>query len=231
MPTNTNTYFYLLLLCISGPFLLSFDKKVSFYKEWKFFVLSMLPVSVFYLIWDIIFTNLKVWEFNKDFLVGQYFSNIPLEEYGFFIVIPYCCLFIYACLKKYIPVIGFKNYSRYLSIGLILLSISLLALHPKQLYTATTFGLLFLSLCYFTLTHKTQHLTHIYLSWMIALIPMALVNGVLTGKPILIYNDAENMGIRIGTIPIEDFFYNLVYMIWMVYIYEFWKSKQGKSVL
>jgi lycopene cyclase domain-containing protein len=49
---------------------------------------------------------------------------------------------------------------------------------------------------------------------------MAYVNGVLTSKPVLIYNDAQNLGIRIGTIPLEDFFYNMVYMLWMITVYE-----------
>lgn len=230
MPTNTFTYFYLLLFSIIGPLLLSFDKKVSFYRDWKSFLLSMFPVSVFYILWDIIFTNLNVWKFNPDFLIGQYFANIPIEEYVFFIIIPYCCLFIYACLKTYFPVIVYTNYSLFFSVGLILLSIAIIVLHPKQLYTVTTFGLLLLSLCYFTLSHKTQYLPHTYLSWIIALVPMALVNGVLTGKPILIYTATENMGIRIGTIPLEDFFYNLIYMLWMIYFYEFWKSKKKSEI-
>ncbi len=230
MPTNTFTYFYLLLFSIIGPLLLSFDKKVSFYRDWKSFLLSMFPVSVFYILWDIIFTNLNVWKFNPDFLIGQYFANIPIEEYVFFIIIPYCCLFIYACLKTYFPVIVYTNYSLFFSVGLILLSIAIIVLHPKQLYTVTTFGLLLLSLCYFTLSHKTQYLPHTYLSWIIALVPMALVNGVLTGKPILIYTATENMGIRIGTIPLEDFFYNLIYMLWMIYFYEFWKSKKKSEL-
>jgi len=61
-------------------------------------------------------------------------------------------------------------------------------------------------------------------------LPMSYVNGVLTGKPILIYNDLENCKIRIGTIPLEDFFYHLLYMLMMVFIYEYIKAiKEEKS--
>jgi hypothetical protein len=54
---------------------------------------------------------------------------------------------------------------------------------------------------------------------------MAVVNGLLTGLPVLIYNDQHNTGIRIGSIPMEDFFYNLLYMIWMIWMYERYRQK------
>ncbi|NBO50640.1 MAG: lycopene cyclase domain-containing protein, partial [Chitinophagia bacterium] len=113
----------------------------------------------------------------------------------------------------------------------ILLACSLWAivLNPTHLYTTVTFGFLFITLAVLWATGNTQNLSHIFLAWIIALIPMAYVNGVLTGKPVLIYNNAQNLGIRIGTIPMEDFFYNMVYMLWMILIYEFLNKKISKN--
>jgi lycopene cyclase domain-containing protein len=59
---------------------------------------------------------------------------------------------------------------------------------------------------------------------------MAIVNGLLTGLPILIYNNEQNLGIRIGTIPIEDFFYNLILMLWMITLYERSKRRIAKRL-
>jgi lycopene cyclase domain-containing protein len=67
-------------------------------------------------------------------------------------------------------------------------------------------------------------------AWTVALIPMAFVNGILTGNPVLIYDDAENLGIRIGTIPFEDFFYNLLYMTWMISLYEWYKLRERRTM-
>jgi hypothetical protein len=79
-------------------------------------------------------------------------------------------------------------------------------------------------------------MSHLYVAWIISLIPMAIVNGLLTSLPVLIYNNSENLGIRIHTlpinnlqygIPVEDFFYNLLYMLWMIWIYEARKNRKS----
>ena len=54
-------------------------------------------------------------------------------------------------------------------------------------------------------------LSRYYLTFLVILIPFFLVNSVLTGsfiaEPVVWYNNSENLGIRIFTVPVEDLSY------------------------
>ena len=65
------------------------------------------------------------------------------------------------------------------------------------------------------------------------LIPFFIVNGILTGTGIdgevVWYNNAENLGIRLGTIPIEDSLYSLSLMLMNISIFEWLKGRTIKQ--
>jgi hypothetical protein len=195
----------------------------------------MLITSAIYLIWDVIFTALGIWHFNPEYVTGFYIINLPWEEIFFFVAVPYACLFIYACLRHYLPKIEHRNMGRLISLLLLSFSIGMVVLHYNKLYTAVTFSLLAFTILNQLLVTRGSYITHLYVAWLISVIPMFVVNGLLTGLPILIYENTENMGIRIPSllpgmqygIPLEDFFYNLLYMMWMIWIFEARKNKQA----
>jgi lycopene cyclase domain-containing protein len=66
------------------------------------------------------------------------------------------------------------------------------------------------------------------ISYAICLIPFLIVNGFLTAIPVVIYNDAENLGIRIYTIPFEDSFYGMLLVMMNIVIFEKVKSRLSK---
>jgi len=52
-----------------------------------------------------------------------------------------------------------------------------------------------------------------------------LVNGYLTGKGIVLYNPDFFMGIRITTIPVEDFLFGFSMVTMAVILWEYYKKK------
>lgn len=226
------TYLFLIVFTIAGPIALSFDKKVAFYKNFKQFAFSAGITSLIYLIWDILFTKSNIWKFNDVYILKHKLLELPLEEYLFFIVVPYASLFIYECIKNYYPnlkVGGTLTWKIVLTF-----SILMILFNYSKWYTIVTFGLLSLILT-ITIIRNTKIFksisNHLFAAWVVCLLPMSFVNGVLTGKPILIYNDAENCTLRIGTIPLEDFFYHMLYMVIMIFIYEYIKATKSKKTI
>ncbi len=227
-----NTHYTYLLLDIGSiffPFLLSFDRKVHFYTHWLRLFPALLINAIIFIVWDEIFTREGIWSFNSTYLLGYNIGSLPVEEWLFFLAIPYACIFIYQCLKEY-----FKDYlqplSKVITVFLLILSLILIVIFNDRLYTLVTFTLLMIILLFHWWKFGTKHLGYFYFMWIIHLIPFGIINGFLTSLPVVQYNDMENMSIRIGTIPFEDAFYSMVKLLLIVTIFEWQRKDKRKTI-
>lgn len=225
------TYLLTMVLSILGPIFLSFERSVKYVRYWKKALIASIIVGIPFVIWDIIFTNFGVWGFNEKYVTGTWIARLPIEEWSFFIVVPFCCLFIYQILVTKIQA-DIDKYSINVcnvAIGSFFLIFS--ALNFDKKYTFVSFGILGISLLIATF-FKKKNWRNFWLAFIIQLLPMAVVNGILTACPVVWYNNSENLGIRLGTIPVEDFSYGLINFIWVVIVYEklgeteFWQKGQ-----
>jgi lycopene cyclase domain-containing protein len=221
------TYLLINFLTVLFPVILSFDKRVAFHKSWKYIFPGLALTGLMFLIWDYVFTLYDVWSFNADYVVGIYFLNLPLEEILFFITVPFACLFIYECLNYYVKKDWLQSASPVFSGLFLFLSAIMLALFYDRVYSLITFGLL-LALSAFVLFKRPGYLGRFYLAYFVSLIPFYLVNGLLTSIPVVMYNDAENSAIRVGTIPLEDHFYSLAMLLMNVLFFEYFRSNKAK---
>jgi lycopene cyclase domain-containing protein len=220
-------YAYLLInfLTIIFPVLLSFDKRVAFYKSWKFIWPGMAITGLVFLFWDVLFTVKGVWSFNSEYITGIKFFELPLEEILFFLTVPFSCIFIYACLNHYVKWSIPESVSKWISNFMILLSVLMACFYPDKIYTVVTFSLLLSLLILLQYVFKPVWLKRFYMAYMVSLIPFYIVNGVLTAIPIVMYNNAENMAKRVGTIPVEDHFYSMALLVMNVGFFEYFKNK------
>jgi lycopene cyclase domain-containing protein len=215
-----STYLLLDIGTILFPLLLSFDKKVAFWRKWKFLFPAMILVAIFFLVWDYMFTLWGVWGFTPAYITGAYLGNLPLEEVTFFLVVPYACVFVYECLKAYFPSDPLRNIYKGIHVAVMLLMALALIFYSDRLYTAVTAMLLLFFLMMHSWVWRSNYLSFFYLAWIICIVPMLIVNGVLTALPVVWYEPAEQIGQRLGTIPVEDFFYNMLCMLMNIGIYE-----------
>jgi lycopene cyclase domain-containing protein len=222
------TYFLILAASLAGPLALSFDKKVAFYKKWRYLFPAMLLPAALYILWDMYFTARGVWHFNQNYITGIKLYNLPVEEVLFFFIVPYCCVFIYECIRTYFPRLKNKPAA---DVILMLLALALWMtgiIFYNKYYTSWTFILnaVFITTLYFFRNYfKAFDATSFLVSFCIMLIPFLIVNGFLTAIPVVLYNDAENLGFRIYTIPFEDTFYGMLLILMTVVIYEKLKAE------
>jgi len=226
-------YLYLLIdgLTIIGPLLLSFDKKVAFYKDWKPLFLSLFVMMLVFVPWDMAFTEYQIWGFNEQYLSGIYIFNLPIEELLFFIVVPYACVFIYACLNHYIQSDVLLKTHRTISVILIIALLTAAIFNVEKLYTSITFFSTSMFLFYHFMK-RTLWFSKFLLAYFVSIIPFIVVNSLLTGSSIeeevVWYNSDHILNIRLGTIPVEDLFYSLLMLGITIHVFEKYRGNSKK---
>ena len=243
-----SSYAYILvdLFCLAGPFLLSFHKSVAFYKNFKALFIGLLVMFTVYLPWDILFTHWGIWNFNATYTLHYRWFLLPLEEWLFFVAVPFACVFTFECvrhLKKTAPTTTFTK----IASSTIVIAATIFCIYggSKELWYTFSASLLCLGLLIFHMLRKTPYLGYFLFAWMILLIPFFISNGILTGlhfykyslintsevditEAIVRYNNNFNLGIRIWSVPIEDFFYGLAMVLLTLTPYEYFRLK-GKA--
>ncbi len=226
-------YFYLLLFTISFPLAASWDRRFQYAKNFKYLFPSFLITAAFFIIWDIIFTKNGVWGFSDVHTSNIKIFYLPVEEWLFFIVIPFSCVFIYESVKYFHDVKKYNSIARYvfLIIGILLIIVG--SLNSDKDYTFWNFIFCGIFLLYSSYKERKYH-ANFLVSFLYVQIPFFLINGILTDgnfdfdyttDPVVWYNNSENLSIRMITIPFEDIFYNLLLLMMNVTFYEKFKSK------
>ena len=176
-----------------------------------------------------IFTINGIWGFNPDYFLNTKILSLPLEEWLFFICIPFACVFTHYVLLLYFPKMKLgENSSKSIAVGLMLTLVFVLIFNYDKWYTLVNFSLA-IPLTLIVLKYNPKLLQHFFLTFLVMLIPFFIVNGVLTGSwienQVVWYNNAENLGIRLGTIPVEDSIYAYSMILMSLFFFELLSSR------
>ena len=220
-------YFKVLLFSFIIPFIFSFHQKIKFYKFFKQIAASLSLIGFFFIIWDIYFTKIGVWGFDKKHHSSIMLSNLPLEEVLFFFVIPFVCVFTYFVLSEK-KVLNLNINTTFLMLICILL-IVLAVLFFKNAYTISVLILTILILLYI-IYYRPDWIGYFFSMYLIIhIFPFLLVNGVLTGYitdlPPVWYDSNNIIGVRLGTIPVEDFLYSFILLFLNTSLFEYLRKK------
>ena len=202
-------YFYLNLAIIAFPLVFSFERRIKFYKRFRALVVALLIVGVFFVSWDVFATYRGDWSFNPAYVNEVKVLGLPLEEILFFITVPYSCLFVFDAMghffedkklfnpKKWVPLIiaGLVILSAFVFYGQEYTFLGILSVGLTILFVTLVNVQLFSSRSYWIYTFLT-------------LVLFLIFNYILTSYPVVEYSSNAITGIRVLTIPIEDFMFN-----------------------
>ncbi len=223
------TYSAILFFTVIICFIASYDKRIYFNRHFGEFLKSAIIVAIPFIAWDIWFTAKGVWWFNTDYTLGIVLAGLPIEEWLFFICIPFSCIFTYFCFEKFFRLgwlSGFNSLIVFISV--VICSVMAL-LHYDKIYTLITAIATLTTLIYLHFIVRAEWIGKASLVFTVLMLGFLPVNGVLTGtgleSPIVNYNPRDFLGVRILTIPIEDAVYGYTQFLLVLYFFKLFKKR------
>lgn len=222
------TYILILFFTIIICFLSSFDHRILFYRHFRAFIKSALLVAIPFITWDIWFTAKGVWWFDTDYTIGIMIAGLPIEEWLFFICIPFSCIFTYFCFDKFFKLEWLSSFNNLIVFFSVIICSTVALLYYDRIYTVLTAILTLVVLIYLHFVVRADWLGKASFVFTILMLGFFPVNGILTGtgleSPIVNYNPADFLGIRMGTIPVEDAVYGYTQFLLVLYFFNQFKQ-------
>ena len=225
---DSSTYLLFNIIVFVPVLVLGVVSKIKIHRLWQLYALCIVLVSLPFMYWDIWATSQGHWDFNPIHVGTVRIAGVPIEEMLFFITVPFACIFVWEVVGRYVR---FKR-QMHLSLALwgmavvgILATILLLAnwgngyTRTVMIATLTTVGL------YARYGQSLLRLKAFWLYQLVLIFMFVIANSILTSLPIITYGSHAIIGVRIGTIPLEDFFFNFALINLWILVWENLKQR------
>ncbi len=223
-----NFAFLLTLAGVVAIFLgVGLNKRLNVYSSVKYMFPAIAFSAAILIMIDLQFAKLAVWSYHPKYVLGINLLDLPVEEWLFYIVVPFLGIFIYEFVKQQFSRFEYPNFSLLLSfIVLVLVGITSYSSHSKT-YPFFLFFLITIYLGYTIFRNRFKtHYTKFYLSYILLLVPFILIEKVLIGLPIIEYNDVYFLGAQLFSVPIENFASLFLLHIITITVYEYLKERR-----
>ena len=213
-------YLFFNLLVVLGPLVCSFEQRVHYVSRWGMALLTATLVAIPYTFWDMLVVG-RHWTFNPQFTLDIHPGGLPPGEWLFFFTVPFACLFVWESICAYRapnPRSGLRIARYGFYAGFPAAVIVLIAGREFTAFVALSVAVAALADWAFQTDLLLQPRAYLFLGLVTLLI--LVCNSYLAGRPIVFYEDAYRLGLRIGAIPIEDFGYGLGLVLLNAVVYE-----------
>lgn len=217
-------YWYLLILFVMAAvtMFLFVKKTIVFFTELKYMIPAIIFSGAIFILLNIRLLETGIISFNSNYLTGKNLLNLPIEEWLFLLLISLFSFSVYILVN-----VNFANFEKpnlFLAISVILLLVfGFEAWYSRQ--KLVPFFIFFLLTIYFGYTifrnRFKMHLSKFYVSYGIAVVPFFLFKGILYTLPVILYNDEHILGIRLFSVPIEEFGFFFLLMLINITIFEY----------
>ena len=228
------TYLLIDFCTVIVCFIFSFHKRIQFNKQFAPFFKAILVVAIPFILWDVWFTKKGIWWFNYDYTLGINLAGLPLEEWLFFVCIPFACVFTYYCLNKFFDLTRANAFNTTIVFAGSIVCTVIALLHFDKTYTFVTATVTVLALLYLHFIAKVSWIGQASLVYLVLMAGFFPVNGILTGtgleSPIVNYNPAEILNIRMLTIPVEDAVYGYTQFMLTIYFFKLFQKKSTGGI-
>lgn len=211
--------FFTVIICL----VYSFHPRIKFNRHFGAYAKAALVVAVPFILWDAWFTRVGVWWFADQYTVGLRLLGLPLEEWLFFFCIPFSCVFTYYCLNKFFNLQWANRFNALLVLSSVAVCLGVALVFHQRLYPTVTALFAAGTLLYLHYVARAAWIGQA--SWVFFLLMPGFfaVNGLLTGtglaSPVVNYNPAEILNVRMLTIPVEDAVYGYAQFLLVVYFF------------
>ena len=226
-----HTYSLIALAVLAGPLAASFEPPVHFWKHWPSVAAALALSGALYLFWDALVVRRGDWKFNSRFTGTFRLFGLPAGEYLFFVAVPYACLFLFEVVRTFSgATVWWPSEAADLLVTALAFAAAAWMLRSRSYTTlALTSVAAFLTTLALTNPGLAGH-SEFWIWFGLCFVGFILVDGAYTTLPTIWYNPLAVTGLRIGPIPIEDFFYNFSYLgltLCFYLLFEGWFGTTG----